>query len=145
MAHPTPCSGSGATRPLAATLNGTPTSPPTANQVTVAAAAGFAFAVSLEPGEHWHCCVDLIPDIDGRQMLPEYRCRSFFAPDHALERKTARFLGEATRHAGQSALLLIAAENVTGDVAETREGAQRWQGWLEQAGQWDQPPWFQSR
>lgn len=56
-------------------------------------------------------------------------CHAASSPD----RGTARFLGEAARHAGQSALLLMAAEDVTGDVAETREGAQRWQGWLEQA------------
>ena len=67
---------------------------------------GIAFSITLEPGESWHCCVDFIPEIDGRQMLPDYRCRSFFAPDHELERKTARFLGEATRFSsGESATL----------------------------------------
>jgi hypothetical protein len=57
-------------------------------------------------------------------------CHAASSPD----RGTARFLGEATRHAGQSALLLIAAEGATGDVADTLEGAQRWQAWLEQVG-----------
>lgn len=57
----------------------------------------ISFAVALEAGESWHACVDLLPEIDGRQMLPEYGCRAFFAPEHAFERKTAKFLGEATR------------------------------------------------
>lgn len=55
------------------------------------------FDVSLQPGESWHCCVDLIPEIDGRALPPRFRCRSFEAPDNPFARRTARFLEEATR------------------------------------------------
>jgi glycogen debranching enzyme len=57
----------------------------------------IAFSVALAPGERWHCCVDLIAEIEGRQLPPRFGCRSFSAPDNAHERKTASFLAEATR------------------------------------------------
>ena len=56
-----------------------------------------SFEVSLAPGERWHCCVDVIPEIDGRRLEPRYGCRSFDPPDTPYERRTAMFLDEATR------------------------------------------------
>ncbi|CAN7421708.1 amylo-alpha-1,6-glucosidase [Brevundimonas sp. LjRoot202] len=57
----------------------------------------ISFDVSLAPGEAWHCCVDLIPEIESRRLAPRYGCRSFEAPDNPYERRTAIFLDEATR------------------------------------------------
>jgi hypothetical protein len=53
-------------------------------------------------------------------------CHAASSPD----RGTARFLAEAARQARRTALLLLASD----DVAETGEGARRWQAWLEPAG-----------
>lgn len=55
-----------------------------------------SFDVSLAPGEAWHCCVDLIPELESRR-LPRYGCRSSEAPDNPYARRTAIFLDEATR------------------------------------------------
>lgn len=54
------------------------------------------FDVALEPHGRWHCCVDLIPVIEDREIAPRYRCRSFGGEDNAFERKTQTFLSEAT-------------------------------------------------
>jgi glycogen debranching enzyme len=64
------------------------------------------FDVSLAPGDAWHCCVDFIPELDGRRLPPRYRCRSFDAPDNPYERRTAEFLNDATRFSsGESSTL----------------------------------------
>jgi glycogen debranching enzyme len=55
------------------------------------------FDVSLGPGETWHCCVDMVPEIESRRLPPRYGCRSFEAPDNPYEQRTATFLHEATR------------------------------------------------
>jgi glycogen debranching enzyme len=56
-----------------------------------------SFEVALAPGETWHCCVDMIPEIESRSLPPHYGCHSFVPPDNAYERRTAAFLDEATR------------------------------------------------
>jgi glycogen debranching enzyme len=55
-----------------------------------------SFEVSLAPGEAWHCCVDLIPELESRRLTPRYGCRAFEAPDNPYEGRTAIFLDEAT-------------------------------------------------
>ena len=64
------------------------------------------FSVHLEPHGRWHCCVDLVPLIDGRAIAPKYRCRSFGAEDNAYERKTRAFLDEATTFASRESSTL---------------------------------------
>ena len=54
-----------------------------------------AFSVALEPHACWHCCVDVVPRVDDRTLVPDYGCRSFTAPDNELERRTRRFLADA--------------------------------------------------
>lgn len=67
------------------------------------------FSISLAPRERWHCCVDLIPRIEGRELLPQYRCRSFFAGDNVYECRTELFLREATRFSSAESQTLAAA------------------------------------
>jgi glycogen debranching enzyme len=55
------------------------------------------FPVRLAPHESWHCCVDLIPVIEGRPISPRYGCRSFGAQENEYERKSRTFLREATK------------------------------------------------
>ena len=47
----------------------------------------ITFEVELAPRATWHCCVDLTPVIDGKPMLPRYRCRSFTQQDNAYDRR----------------------------------------------------------
>lgn len=76
----------------------------------------IVFDVALAPGESWHCCVDFIPQIEGRALAPHYGCRSFWAPDNDFERKTAIFLGEATTFSsGESGTL---ADTVIGALEQ---------------------------
>ena len=86
---------------------------------------GISFSITLAPGERWHCCVDLIPLIDGDPMLPIYRCRSFSTVDNEYERKTAAFFGKATRFASAesgalSSAVIGALEQGTRDLASLR-------------------------
>jgi glycogen debranching enzyme len=54
------------------------------------------WTVDLAAQGRWHCCVDYMPVIEGRELPPLYLCRSFERPDNDYERKTQIFLGEAT-------------------------------------------------
>jgi glycogen debranching enzyme len=64
------------------------------------------FDIDLTPQDRWHCCADFIPLIEGLELPPLYRCRSFGRPDNDYERKTQIFLGEATTFSsGQSGTL----------------------------------------
>ena len=53
------------------------------------------FSVELAPQTCWHCCVDFVPVVEGKELPPLYRCRSFGRPDNDYERKTQIFMGEA--------------------------------------------------
>src|ERR1043166_720899 len=55
-----------------------------------------AFALSLGPHEHWHCCVDHVPIIETRELTPRYRCRSFSPQPSEYDRRSQIFLDEAT-------------------------------------------------
>ncbi|HEX8170708.1 MAG TPA: glycogen debranching N-terminal domain-containing protein [Thermoanaerobaculia bacterium] len=51
------------------------------------------FEIALEPQQSWHLCVDFAPRIDGKQMTPCHRCRSFGVTDP----RQRLFLDEAAR------------------------------------------------
>ena len=85
----------------------------------------ISFEASLAPGEAWHCCVDLIPELESRRLTPRYGCRSFEAPDNPYDRRTAIFLDEATtfssRESGTLAPVVIGAlEQGKHDLAALR-------------------------
>jgi glycogen debranching enzyme len=83
------------------------------------------FRLSLAPRERWHCCVDLIPEIEDQTFPPHYRCRSFFATDTEYERRTAIFLDNATLFASAESRTLApvvvgALQQATRDLAALR-------------------------
>ncbi|RWE53925.1 glycogen debranching N-terminal domain-containing protein [Mesorhizobium sp.] len=57
----------------------------------------IAFDVGLAPHERWHCCIDIIPVMEGRDLLSSYRCRSFSPQANDYDRRTQRFLSDAPR------------------------------------------------
>jgi glycogen debranching enzyme len=94
------------------------------------------FAVELAPQGRWHCCVDVIPQIGGREMAPRYGCRSFLAPENEFERRNAAFLETATRFSSAasstlSSVVVGALEQAKQDLAALRlfdldEGPHAW-------------------
>lgn len=83
------------------------------------------FAVRLAPQGRWHCCVDLVPLIEGREISPQYRCRAFDGQDNAFERKTRAFLDSAAtfsaRESGTLAPVVVGAlEQGKRDLAALR-------------------------
>jgi glycogen debranching enzyme len=67
------------------------------------------FAVEMEPHGRWHCCIDLVPVIEGREISPRYRCRSFGAEGNEYEHKTGAFLAEATTFSSRESGTLAGA------------------------------------
>jgi len=54
------------------------------------------FDVTLAPHQRWHCCVDHAPIIEGKELTPRYRCRSFKTQANEYDRRSQLFLHEAT-------------------------------------------------
>ncbi len=79
------------------------------------------FDVALAPGESWHACLDFIAEIDGSTRTPIHRCRAFGlsqnVSEHEIDRRTARFLGEATQFEAPS------SDSMTGVVVGALEQA----------------------
>lgn len=59
------------------------------------------FDIDLAPHGTWHCCIDFVPRIEGQELLPAYRCRSFSPQDNDYDRRSRIFLTEATRFSSQ--------------------------------------------
>jgi glycogen debranching enzyme len=55
------------------------------------------FAITLAPHQTWHCCIDFIPIVEQRELLPTYRCRSFRPKANDYDRSTQIFMDSATR------------------------------------------------
>lgn len=55
------------------------------------------FQVRLAPHGRWHCCVSMVPLIDGTVMEPRYGCHSFSGRHGELDTRRHIFLAEATR------------------------------------------------
>jgi glycogen debranching enzyme len=66
----------------------------------------IAFTISLAPQARWHCCVDFVAVIDGRDMHPIYGCRSFRPRANDYDRSTQVFMKEATRFASSESMTL---------------------------------------
>jgi glycogen debranching enzyme len=64
------------------------------------------FRVELPPQGTWHCCLAMIPYIDGQVMEPMYSCRSFRGSRSPLDLKRARFLSESTQFSAPEASTL---------------------------------------
>jgi len=56
----------------------------------------IAFQISLPAHGRWHCCVDHVPIMEGRELTPRYGCHSFSPQDNEEDRRTRIFLEEAT-------------------------------------------------
>lgn len=56
----------------------------------------IVFDVQLAPHGRWHCCLDFVPSIEGRDLPPTYKCRSFSPQDNDYDRLSRLFLTEAT-------------------------------------------------
>ncbi|WEX74017.1 amylo-alpha-1,6-glucosidase [Sinorhizobium numidicum] len=69
----------------------------------------IVFAINLGPSSRWHCCVDFIPVMDGRDLRPIYRCRSFRPQANDYDRFSQIFMREATRFASSESMTLANA------------------------------------
>jgi glycogen debranching enzyme len=73
----------------------------------------IAFHVALEPRARWHCCVDHVPILEDRELVPRYGCRSFSLQDNDYDRRTRIFSNEATvfsnRDSGSLASVVVGA------------------------------------
>lgn len=54
------------------------------------------FDIQLDSLASWHCCIDVVPFIDGKPMEPAYGCRSFRDTQNEQDRRRRLFLEEAT-------------------------------------------------
>ena len=54
------------------------------------------FSIKLAPLDTWHVCLNLIPLIDGKTMVPLYGCRSFTGKHNEYDMRRDIFLSEAT-------------------------------------------------
>lgn len=57
----------------------------------------LSFRVELAPLASWHACLNLIPFIDGKTLMPAYGCRSFEGTHNEFDRRRRIFLAESTR------------------------------------------------
>jgi glycogen debranching enzyme len=85
----------------------------------------IAFNVALGPQARWHCCIDIVPVIDGKDLTPRYRCRSFSQQDNEYDRRTGLFLKEATgfsspESGGLANVVIGALEQGKRDLASLR-------------------------
>src|SRR5215207_3110628 len=73
------------------------TMPPRHRRALFARHSRILFAVTLEPHARWHCCIDIIPMIEDRDLAPRYGCRSFTRQSNEYDRRTRIFMSEAAR------------------------------------------------
>jgi glycogen debranching enzyme len=71
--------------------------PPRHRRALFARHSRILFAVTLEPHARWHCCIDIIPMIEDRDLAPRYGCRSFTRQSNEYDRRTRIFMSEAAR------------------------------------------------
>lgn len=90
-----------------------PTSPPDDRRGRI------RFRVRLDPHQTWHACLNFIPVIDGKPMLPCYSCGSFVGTHNQMDLDRERFLEEATRFQGPN------DESLAGTVVAALEQAKR--------------------
>jgi hypothetical protein len=60
----------------------------------------IAFAFTLDPHATWHGCIDVVPVIDGEELPPEYRCRSFVGGAGLYDSRRQDFMREASTVTG---------------------------------------------
>jgi hypothetical protein len=83
------------------------------------------FPIELNAQALWHCCVDIIPVIEGSELTPRYTCRSFSPQANEYDRRTQIFLGEASRFSSPesdtlSGVVIGALEQGKRDLAALR-------------------------
>jgi glycogen debranching enzyme len=54
------------------------------------------FVFTLEAHAMWHACIDVVPVIDGAELLSQYRCRSFTPGISLYDTRRENFLRDAT-------------------------------------------------
>jgi glycogen debranching enzyme len=54
------------------------------------------FPISLRPHERWHVCVNLVPRIEDKILVPVYKCRSFLGEHSRLDTLRNIYLSEST-------------------------------------------------
>jgi glycogen debranching enzyme len=54
------------------------------------------FHFELAPHATWHVCIDVLPFIDGHELISQYRCRSFDSAATMYDVRRQTFLDEAT-------------------------------------------------
>jgi glycogen debranching enzyme len=94
------------------------------------------FQIGLAPRGQWHACINLIPHIEGEEMPPLYRCRSFGDPESEYGQLRDLFLREATSFTSPcsetlSEEVVTALEQAKRDLADLRlydldKGKQAW-------------------
>ncbi|HSE43497.1 MAG TPA: glycogen debranching N-terminal domain-containing protein [Acidobacteriota bacterium] len=87
--------------------------------------SSISFAVELNPHQTWHCCINLIPYIDGKQFKKLYGCRSFANTNHEYDLRRAMFFLEASRFVTPksktlSSVVIGALEQAKQDLAALR-------------------------
>ena len=65
-------------------------SPPTHRKDTV------RFTFSLAPRAAWHLCVEVVPFVDGSELLSQYQCRSFTSGTELFDTRRQAFLQDAS-------------------------------------------------
>jgi glycogen debranching enzyme len=65
-------------------------SPPTHRKDTV------RFTFSLAPRAAWHLCVEVVPFVDGAELLSQYQCRSFTSGAELFDTRRQAFLQDAS-------------------------------------------------
>lgn len=96
----------------------------------------ISFEVMLLPHASWHCCVDHVPIMEGRELRSACRCESFSDREKEEGRRTQLYLSEATRfsnsHTGTLANVVAGSlEQGKYDLADLRlfdldEDARTW-------------------
>jgi glycogen debranching enzyme len=85
----------------------------------------ISFEVALAPRQSWHCCVNVVPIIDGREMKPMYGCRAFRGTHNELDERRRIFLSESTHFSTPetgtlSPIVIGALEQAKRDLASLR-------------------------
>ena len=83
------------------------------------------FPIKLKPGEPWHVCIKMIPEIEGKKLPVLYGCHDFFADDTELDRRRHLFLNEATHFRTKesetlSSVVIQALRQAKNDLAALR-------------------------
>ncbi len=96
----------------------------------------IAFRLELAPHGTWHACLDYVPRIEDRPLLPLYGCRSFASTENAHDRSRKLFLADSTSFATRESetlapVVIGAVEQAKRDLASLRlhdldEGEREW-------------------